>query len=208
MNETNKWKRYFFYLLIVNIFVILTIAVLIFWPVSEDSTYNKSEGSDQENSEFIVRTTKNNLNELVNAYIEQLLDGTKHYYRVSLDDDVHLLGDLPLFSTTVPISIHLEPFVQNDGNVILKQRSISVGKLQLPNKKIMEYIKRYLKMPDWVKVDPNKEEIYVAVTEMQTKSNFKISVERFDLRGNNLAFKINIPYQTLGIDRLEAKKRH
>src|SRR5699024_2643998 len=82
----------------------------------------------------------------------------------------------------------------------LKQKSISIGLLELPNKKIMEYMEQYLPMPEWVIVNPQEEEIYVAVTDMDIKSNFEVSVEHIDLQTNHLAFKIRIPYETLAID--------
>src|SRR5690625_1042220 len=194
-----NWKKLFYALLTLNMLGILIIITLIFWPVQKTHIPKVEHDFIDDSSEFVVRTTKNNLNNLVNAYIEKLLSGTNHHYRISLDEDVHLLGDLPVFSTTVPISIHLEPFVQDNGDIILAQKSISIGLLQWPNKKIMEYIQKYLPMPEWVIVNPKEEEIYVAVTEMDIKSNFQVSVEQFDLDDNNLAFKINIPYKTLGI---------
>ncbi len=154
----------------------------------------------ENSSQFVVRTTKQNLNNLVNAYLDKLLAGTNHHYTIHLDEDVQLLGELPLFSSTVPLLIHLEPIVQDNGDLVLKQKSISVGQLQLPNKKIMEYVAKYLPVPQWVIINPREEEIYVKVTEMEIRSNFKISVEQFDLEGNNIAFKIDVPYETLGID--------
>ena len=195
-----KWKLLFYILLTINIIVFLTITLLIFWPVSETEEPTVVDHSEEEGSEFIVRTTKENLNELVNAYMDKFLHDTKHQYSISLEDDVHLQGELPAFSSTVPLSVHLEPIVQDNGDVILKQKSISIGLLELPNKKIMEYIKKYLPMPEWVTVNPEKEEIYVAVTQMDIKSNFKVGIERIDLEANNLAFKIKVPYKTLGID--------
>ena len=111
-----------------------------------------------------------------------------------------MIGELPVFSTTVPLSVHLDPEVQKNGDVILKQKSISIGMLELPNKKIMEYMQKYLPMPSWVTVDPHKEEIYVAVTDMNIRSNFDVKLEHIDLEKNNLAFKIQIPYSSLGID--------
>src|SRR5699024_4793888 len=134
------------------------------------------------------------------AYLENLLKGTEHSYEISLEDDVHLVGELPVFSSTVPLSVHLEPFVQDDGNVTLKVNSISLGLLELPNKKIMEYISDYLVMPEWVTVNPKEEEIYVAVTEMDIKSNFHVRAEVIDIEANNIAFKFFIPYETLGIE--------
>lgn len=183
--------------------MLTAILALIFWPVDSTEIDYEDRLTSQESSEFVVRTTKTNLNDLINAYIEKLTDGTKHSYRISLDEDVHLEGELPVFSTTVPLSVHLVPFVQENGDVILKQKSISVGLLQLPNKKILEYMEKFLPVPDWVKIDAKEEEIYVAVTEIDIKSNFKVKVESFDIEENNLAFRINIPYKTLGIDPSE-----
>ena len=202
-SSTNKWKRLFYSLLILNIAGIIIIIALVFWPVPEKEIISSNHMKTIDSSEFVVRTTKKNLNELVNAYIEKLTQGTKHQYSISLEDDVHLLGELPVFSTTVPLSVHLVPFVQDNGDVILKQKSISIGLLELPNKKIMEYMAKFLPMPDWVTINAKEEEIYVAVSEMDIKSNFKVGVEHFDLGANNLAFRINIPYKTLGIELIE-----
>ncbi|WP_099159307.1 YpmS family protein [Virgibacillus ndiopensis] len=199
--KKRKWKRLFYSLLLLNAFVILALIVFIFWPVSETPQPNTEKEQANESSEFIVRTTKKNLNDLVNAYLDKLLNDTKHNYSISLEDDVHLLGELPVFSSTVPLSVHLEPLVQEDGNVILKQKSISIGLLNLPNQKIMEYMKKYLPMPEWVTINPKEEEIYVSVSEMKIKSNFEVSVEHIDLEANNLAFKIRVPYETLGIEK-------
>lgn len=201
--QKNNWKRLFYGLFLLNFLVIITIITVIFWPLSNVDIPLSDEVDTKSSSEFSVQTTKENLNELVNAYIEKLQHGTKHKYSISLEEDVHLLGELPIFSTTVPLSVHLDPFVQDNGDVILKQKSISIGLLELPNKKIMEYIDKYLPMPEWVTVIPKDEEIYVAVSDMNIKSNFKVSVEKFDLQSNDLALRINIPYKTLGIDLIE-----
>lgn len=196
----NKWKKLFYSLLLINLIVILTIITLIYWPVSSITQKPVKQIDRNDSSEFVVRTTKENLNELVNAYIEKFQQGTVHQYRVTLEDDVHLQGELPVFSSTVPLSIHLEPLVQENGDIILKQKSISIGLLELPNKKIMEYIRKHLPMPEWVRVIPSDEEIYVAISEMDIKSNFQVSVENFNLEANHIALKINVPYRTLGIE--------
>lgn len=199
-NPKNKWKRLFYSLLFINIAGFLLVITLLFWPVSNASVAPEKSYGWQDSSEFTVRTTKKNLNELTNAYIDKFLRNTNHRYSVYLEEDVHLIGELPVFSTTVPLSIRMEPLVQDNGDLILKQKSISIGLLQLPNKKIMEYVKRYLPMPEWVIVNPKETEIYVAVSEMKIKSNFRVSVEHFDLDANHIAFKFAVPYETLGIE--------
>lgn len=197
-----KWKQLFIGLVTLNLSIIVIILLLIFWPVQKVDMDKLTSFEAEDRSEFVVRTTRKNLNDLINAYLDKLLDGTNHHYTVVLENDVLLLGELPIFSTTVPLSIHLEPFVEN-GDLVLRQKSISIGLLELPNKKIMEYVKKHLPMPDWVVVNPEDEEIYVSISEMDIKSNFQVSVEHFDLEANNLAFKINVPYKTLGIEMIE-----
>lgn len=201
----NLWKSSFIALLLLNFSVLAIIALLIFWPVERSKVPVGEHQTTQNSSEFIIRTTKKNLNELINAYMYEYMKDSKHKYSVSLEEDVQLVGELPVFSTTVPLSIRLEPLVQDNGDVVLKQKSISLGLLELPNKKVMEYMSEYLPMPDWVTINPDDEEIYVAVTQMDIKSNFHVSVEQMDLEANNLSFKLKVPYETLGIETFLSK---
>src|SRR5699024_6008839 len=184
--SNNKWKKRFIFLSTINGVMLLFLAIYLYSPIPETELELASEEYKTENSsQFVVRTTKQNLNNLVNAYLDNLLVNTKHQYSINLDDDVQLFGELPIFSSTVPLLIHLEPIVQENGDLVLKQKSISVGQLQLPNKKIMQYIEKYLPVPEWVVINPKDEEKYVKVTEMEIKSNFKVGVEQFDLEANN-----------------------
>ncbi|WP_040978174.1 YpmS family protein [Oceanobacillus jeddahense] len=198
----NKWKAGFLGLLIFNGVILLLLLALIFWPVSNNEFPPKSALDEQASSEFYIQTTKQNLNNLVNAYIEKLLEGTDHHYRILLEDDVHLMGELPVFSSTVPLSVRFEPIEQANGDLILQQKSISVGLLELPNKKIMEYMDRFLPMPEWVTIDPDSQEIYVAVTDMDLQGNFAVAVQHMDLEANNITMKLVVPYETLGIQNV------
>ncbi|MFD1416450.1 YpmS family protein [Oceanobacillus jeddahense] len=198
----NKWKAGFLGLLIFNGVILLLLLALIFWPVSNNEFPQKSALDEQASSEFYIQTTKQNLNNLVNAYIEKLLEGTDHHYRILLEDDVHLMGELPVFSSTVPLSVRFEPIEQANGDLILQQKSISVGLLELPNKKIMEYMDRFLPMPEWVTIDPDSQEIYVAVTDMDLQGNFAVAVQHMDLEANNITMKLVVPYETLGIQNV------
>lgn len=202
-HKRNRWKTFFLILGLLNIAVIIVVAALLLSPVDDVKQPEKTVRDLGDSSEFVVRTTKENLNDLVNAYLDNVLDDTDLHYEISFEDDLHLIGELPLFSATVPLSVHLEPFVQDDGNVKLKVNSISLGQLDLPAKKIMKYIDDYLVMPKWVTVNPKEEEIYVALTEMEIKSNFNVRAEVIDLESNNIAFKFFIPYETLGIENGE-----
>lgn len=201
------WKIGFFTILIINSAIVLTIGILLFWPIpKEEIESTKRVLPTGDSSEFVVRTTKENINDLVNAYLAELLTDTKHEYSINLDEEVQLIGELPFFSTTLPLQINFEPIVQKNGDLILQVDSISVGKLELPNKQIMKYVGQYLPMPEWVMVNPNEEEIYVKITEMDIRSNFKVYAEEFDLEKNVIALRINVPYKTLGIEPIQDEK--
>ena len=203
--QTNKdWKKRFYLLIMINAIILFILAIYLYTPIPKKELDIASEQyKSEESSQFVVRTTKQNLNNLVNAYLDKVLSNTEHQFSINLDEDVQLFGELPVFSSSVPLLAHFEPIVQDNGDLVLKQKSISVGQLKLPNKKIMKYIDDYLPTPKWVIIDPSKEEVYVKITEMDIKSNFKVAVEQFDVEANNIAFKIEVPYKTLGIEVLE-----
>lgn len=199
-----NWKKRFIVLCAINGIVILLLMFYLYSPIPTKSfEVKQKQWNNKEGTEFVIRTSKQNLNDLINAYLDKLLTDTNQDFTVLLDEDVQLYGELPFFSSTVPLLIHFEPIVQSNGDIALKQKSISVGLLQLPNKKIMQYIDRYLPTPEWVVINPKEEEIYVKITEMDIKSNLEVKVEQFDLEKNNIAIRLQVPYKTLGIDVLE-----
>lgn len=209
MNNSNnhiaakRWKVSFFILLLVNGIIVSALLAFLYLPVADKTIdINTNDYSRANSSEFVVRTTKQNVNDLANAYLEKLLEDSRQKYTLIIEDDVQLIGELPIFSATVPLHIHFDPTVLPNGDLILKQKSISIGILSLPNKQVLTQVERFLPVPEWVTINPNEEEIYVSITNMDIKSNFQVRAEQFDLEANVIAFKINIPYSTLGIDAI------
>src|SRR5699024_9414481 len=102
--KTNEpiWKRRFIILILTNLAIIVILAIFLYTPIDEKKFELSSEQYKQErSSEFVIRTTKENVNNLVNAYLDKLLAQTSHQYSIHLDEDVQLFGELPVFSTTV-----------------------------------------------------------------------------------------------------------
>ncbi len=199
--ENNIWRSLFIILCIVNVIIVISLFLYLYSPISDhDIDLSSKEYSKEHSSEFVVRTTKHNLNNLINAYLDKLLSHSKYQYSVKLDDDVELYGEIPVFSARIPLLIHFDPIVKENGDIALRQKSISVGFLELPNRKIMQYVAKYLVMPEWVVVNPKEEEIYVKITEMDIKSNFRVEFEQFNLQTNDIAIRLYVPYHTLGID--------
>src|SRR5690625_7363133 len=108
--KKNNWRKRFFVLCIINVVILISLLIYLYSPIPEkDLQLSGKEYTTENSSEFVIRTTKQNLNNLVNAYLNKLLLGTNHQYYVNLDDDLQLLGELPVFSTTVPLLINSQP---------------------------------------------------------------------------------------------------
>ncbi|WP_078544526.1 YpmS family protein [Litchfieldia alkalitelluris] len=194
-----SWKKLFLGLAGANVFLLLLFGIFMLWPVSNTDIPKKEFIEDEEGAEFTVRSSKQNLNELVNEYVDKLLKDKDNKYTVDFDENVRLMGSIEAFQTDIPILITLEPSVQENGDLVLHATEMSLGLLELPKKKILEYVKKELKTPEWVQIDPKKQLIYIAVTQMEVKSNFKVKVQSFDLKNDNINFRIKVPNQSLGL---------
>lgn len=190
----NKWKKLFIGLLILNITIILTLVVLLNIPAKETKITSEPTINDDLTSVLAVESNKDNLNELIKAYLNETLEESKYKYDVYLDEVVHLEGELPVFSTSIPLYIKLQPNVQENGDIILKQKSIKLGLLRLPNEKILEYVEKYLPLPEWVTIDAKNEDIYVKVTEMDLENDFGVEVRDFDLEKDKIRLDFIVPH--------------
>lgn len=199
--RTKIWRRLFFSLLGVNVFFFAVFVIFIFVPAGSgpDNSATGDFPGEEPGAEFTVNTSKQNLNELINAYVDLLLEDDSDQYSVVIEDDVQLYGSIEAFGTDIPISIRLEPVVQENGDLILEQKEISLGLLYLPNDKVLKYVAKRFEMPEFVRVNPDEEHIYVAITEMELRSNFTVSVEQFNLPEDRLSFRIKVPNETLGL---------
>ncbi|MEC3884437.1 DUF2140 family protein [Halobacillus litoralis] len=191
----NKWRTSFWLLALINMGIVIWLVALVFLP-SSYTIVNVDQEKESPDAEFTIVSTKENMEQLANEYLSELSTQTVFDYSISLDRNVTLSGNIKAFDQVIPINVELHPEVQKNGDLILRQEKISLGKLPLPNKKVLEFVKDNYNLPEWVIVNPNEENIYVAVTQMDTASNFNVKVDRFNLNSNQLAFKIAVPSNT------------
>ncbi|MEK3988630.1 MULTISPECIES: YpmS family protein [Robertmurraya] len=194
-----SWKQLFLGIVGANVCFVLFFFIFLLWPVS-DTEISKEELLEEEpGAEFTISSSKQNLDELVNQYVDNYMKDKDDKYTVKFDENVQLLGSIEAFQTDIPISITLEPSVQENGDLVLYASDMSLGLLGLPEKKILEYVKKELDTPEWVNIDPKNQLIYIGVTQMEVKSNFKVKVQSFDLKNDHITFKIKVPNKTLGL---------
>ncbi len=188
----NKWKAGFFGLLGILLVGLIIIAFMIFTPIKDDKLPENNEKINKEVG-FDVNTNKRDLNLIIEHYIEK--EGLKGPvdYKVQLTDDVELLGSVPVFTANLDFKLTFEPKALDNGDILLKQKSISVGSLNLPVSYVLKVIRDSYNFPEWVKIQPNDELIYVSLQEMKLKSDIKVRAKEFNLKDDNIAFRLLVP---------------
>lgn len=194
-----SWKQLFIGLAGVNAILFILFFTLLLWPVSGAEMPEKTYIEEEPGAEFTVNSSKQNLSELVNEYVDKFMKDQSDKYTVDFGENVRLRGSIEAFQTEIPLSITLEPSVQENGDLVLYASDMSLGLLQLPEKKILEYVKKELETPNWVNIAPSSQSIYIGITQMEIKSNFKVKVQSFDLKNDQITFRIKVPNKTLGL---------
>lgn len=184
------WKVLFFTLLSLNLIVVGCVFYYIFQSTEEHVQKGEKVKSKSTSVEFIAFTDKHDLDQLINEYLQNSVYKGEIGYEVTLTDFVVVSGMLPIFSTQVKYELVLEPLVVNNGDLTLQLKSIKLGKLNIPANIVLSAVKDFYKFPGWVEISPEKRSISVAVTDIKLKSDFQLRMRTFDLKKNDISFKV------------------
>lgn len=163
-------------------------------PFNRPETDYKDVGiTEDEHVSFLVRTNKADLNKVINHYlVEEGFTGPIEY-QVFVKDHVELYGTVPVFGQNLEMLLTFEPQALENGDLLLKQKSISIGALNLPVTYVMKIIQQNYKLPNWVVIEPNNESIYVSLQEMELKSDIKVRANSFNLKRDDISFTLWVP---------------
>ncbi len=189
----NKWRLAFFCLLSINLLFIVAVILLLFLasnqqPISKDVTKD-----DQDYSQFYIEAKKEDLNRLINFYIEKEgLNGPVHY-DVLLTDEVELYGEVSVFSQTLQLKMTFEPKALDNGDLMLEQKNVSLGDVKLPVSYILKFIRDAYKLPSWVVIQPNDKQVYVSLHDMELNNGIQVRAEEFNLTKDRISLKMLVP---------------
>jgi uncharacterized protein YpmS len=188
----NKWKAGFLLLLGINLLLAIVILSLTMFP-SEGPQKSKVEVPVGEHVSFHVKSNRNDLNMLINHYIKEEAADAPIDYRVLLGDEVELYGTLPFFSDELNLKLTFEPSALENGDLVLKQKSMTIGNLHLPISYVLNFISGNYKIPKGVDIRPKDKLIYIHMQQLKQKSDIKIKADKFDLKNDDIAFTILVP---------------
>lgn len=187
-----KWKIAFITLLSFNLIFLLFVVVSPFLPAERP----KMEANDlvkEDTIPFTVSSSKKDLNQLINYYLVKEARADELNYRVELDDEVNLFGKVRAFNKDIDLTLTFDPQVKKDGNMLLKVKRLSIGRLPIPVPYVMSYIKKEYPLPEYVYINPKNESIDVQITELKFENNLRAKAESFDLKNDNIKFRLYVP---------------
>ncbi|MDX8366233.1 YpmS family protein [Cytobacillus sp. IB215665] len=187
------WKWLFLGLLTINIIVVFYVSYLI---MQSDDHVRLEERSttDNEYSEFLIRTNKQELNELINYNIKKQSKDQPIEYEVILGETVELIGTVSMFGNKINMVMDFIPDLQEDGTIVLQQQSMSVGNLQIPVSAILKYISNHYPIPDWITIQPSQKLINVNFNELQIDDDgMKMKFNKFDLANDHIEMVLLFP---------------
>lgn len=191
MGKMNKWKTLFFILFSFNLAIIVIIGLFIFLPADSQKKENIEIDEAEQEIVFPIKTSKSDLNKVINHYLEK--EKSPIHYQVVLRDQVELYGTVKVFTQDVEMKVFFEPEALENGDLLLKNPSISIGRLQLPVPYVLKFVRDQYDIPEWVNIIPDEEYVYVSLHEMNLKNDLKVRVNKFDLRNDDLRFSLVIP---------------
>jgi uncharacterized protein YpmS len=188
----NKWKIGFLLLLGINLLIMIVMLSLVMVPADGPQT-SKIEPPMGEHVSFHVKSNKNDLNKLINHYLKEEAADSPIDYRVLLGEEVELYGTLPFFSDELNMKLTFEPKALENGDLVLQQKSMTIGSLHLPISYVLNFIRENYKIPKGVDISPKDKLIYVHMQQLKQKSDIKIKADKFDLKKDDIAFTILVP---------------
>ena len=174
--------------------LLIAIFIMVSAPSNQSQQgFDRSSGTGEKQVSFDVSTNKADLNKIIQHYLVSEGFTGPIDYQVLVKDQVELYGTFPVFGQNLEMMLTFEPKALENGDLVLRQESISIGTLNLPVSYVMKVIKSNYKLPDWVSIQPNEKTVYVSLQEMELKSDIKIRATSFDLERDDISFTLLVP---------------
>lgn len=195
---TNGWMWAF----LIFLGVIISLSIWIIVRLQPSSLENTGEQAGdvtviEDSLSFEVVTDKNQLNRVINLYLEEELDEQFAGYNVVIDEDVQLSGVLQVFGFDVDFLLRMDPYVVDDGNLQLRATSIQLGSFDLPIGIAMSVLSQQLDLPHWIRVDSEQQMILAALNEFQLENDVQFAMQRIDLQEDDIRLNIILPEEAV-----------
>ncbi|WKB71859.1 YpmS family protein [Ligilactobacillus animalis] len=192
--KQNPWKWAFAILL----GLVLGFIVFVWFQVTTPSSDQKQIATQttQKQGQYAnvnVVLNKEQLSAAVNYYLQQNQKKGAIKYRFVLDKSAILMGTTKILGKDVSFTLYATPQLDDSGNLELKTKSVAIGSLNAPPSFVLGYIKNNYDLGKWAKINASKATIILDLNQLTKKQGIKIQGEKFDLKQDDLQFKVAFP---------------
>lgn len=192
--QKNPWKWAFAILL----GLVLGFIVFVWFQVTTPSSDQKQIATQttQKQGQYAnvnVVLNKEQLSAAVNYYLQQNQKKGAIKYRFVLDKSAILMGTTKILGKDVSFTLYATPQLDDSGNLELKTKSVAIGSLNAPPSFVLGYIKNNYDLGKWAKINASKATITLDLNQLTKKQGIKIQGEKFDLKQDDLQFKVAFP---------------
>ncbi len=192
--QSDPWKWAFAILL----GLVLGFIVFVWFQVTTPSSDQKQIATQttQKQGQYAnvnVVFNKEQLSAAVNYYLQQNQKKGAIKYRFVLDKSAILMGTTKILGKDVSFTLYATPQLDDSGNLVLKTKSVAIGSLNAPPSFVLGYIKNNYDLGKWAKINASKATITLDLNQLTKKQGIKIQGEKFDLKQDDLQFKVAFP---------------
>ncbi|WP_255473367.1 YpmS family protein [Planomicrobium sp. CPCC 101110] len=187
-----KWQIAFFALLAINIVAIVGFFLYVTTPATDYSAFEAVKRDQIEGNSLMVRTTKADFEGIANTYIRKEMADSPVPLTLTLNGEVNLSTELVVFSQALPILMKFEPHVQEDGNLLLEQRSVEIGMLDIPPESALKLLRDSVELPDFMEVNPGEKQVLLKLTEIPLEDGISVRASSFDLEEDDIRLEVTV----------------
>ncbi|ARD46946.1 YpmS family protein [Sporosarcina sp. P33] len=187
----NVWKAAFFSLAGL-VAAALVVLIILIGGTTASSPLPEDTAKQDEGYTLALNTTKKNFEGIANTYIRKAVKGSLPV-ELEMRDDVLLTSELTVFSYTLPLAMHFDPIVREDGNLILKQSSMELGDLNIPPSTVLKLLKNSVELPSWMIVRPKEEEIFIDLEDLPISGDVQVKAKEVNLAQDEIILEVLIP---------------
>ncbi|MFB4163739.1 YpmS family protein [Alteribacillus sp. JSM 102045] len=184
-SKLNGWKWLFFLLLALNLLFVISIFLLITTNSQQDTENNDNQADEEFTEYFSVHLTQSQLNQLLQDEL-----GEENVNAEITDNLARVSASVSVLGRTIDASMNFEPEALENGNIALHQKSFSIGRLSLPDSKVLSLLGSQADLPEYVEVQPGNNQILVQLNEIQIADQYFLKAETFDLEEDNIHLKV------------------
>ena len=188
----NKWKVAF---LVLAGALLIAIVAVVYYATADVKQAELSKPLELEGNVLSVETTAKEFESIAKQYLGVAMNTSPLPVELVVEDKIYLYSTMTIFNVDVPIQMDFNPVV-SEGNIVLEQEAVHVGKLDIPPKTVLKLIHDAVNFPSWVTVRPNDEEIYVDLSRINIASGSRVRAKEIDLSNDKIVLEVVIPNET------------